>query len=410
MELTDDLIAQAKSQNWPDGMARRVAAVVTPWEIDNWLGPNARPRHELERELDARERTMNGPFHVRELNVRDLPAFSELWAHAPEALGEWSVTVERSPNPIAQFRLHDNCCITVLEERGQIHACTAWSRRPVLIGGKPTLIHVAHSLRVHEAKRGARLADLVRRFPPTAMSAIPTIAQYMYVRTGNDGVLGFLSTVANQVFGAVGAAGVQTIVTQFPAREFSGDVSGVREAKREDGEACAALINRTHGAFDLFYPYTGESLARMLSQGLPDEAPTDNPYWPHVYGWRDYWVLEDAGKIVACGGLWDRGRDMRETWRSKSGETHEFSATNLLDWGYAEGREDAMAKLIGFSIGETHKLGRTAHVAPLDRLPKLVEATAHFEPRTDGRTFEWTPYLPTTPKVIPEPYTDLRYW
>jgi hypothetical protein len=410
MDVTDDLIARAKEKGWPDGLAQRVAAVITPWEIEAWLGPNARPRHELERELDARERTMNGPFHVRELNIRDLPAFAELWAHAPEAIGDWSVTVERSPNPIAQFALHEDCSITVLEERGRLYACTAWSRRPALIGGKPALIHVAHSLRVHEARRGARLADLVRRFPPRATTARPTIAQYMYVRTGNDGVLGFLGAVANQTFGAIGAAGVQSMVTQFPAHAYSGDTAGLRKANREDAQACAALINRTHGAFDLFYPYTGESLARTLAQGFPAETPANNPQWPHVYGWRDYWVLEEAGAIVACGGLWDRGRDMRETWRSKTGETRAFSATNLLDWGYAERREDTMAKLIGFFIGETHKLGRTAHVAPLDRLPALAEATAHFAPHTDARTFEWTPYLPETPRVIAAPYTDLRYW
>ena len=174
---------------------------------------------------------------------------------------------------------------------------------------------------------------------------------------------------------------------------------------RGDLAACAALINSTHGRFDLFGPYSEENLGLRLSEGFLGEQS----YFPHVYGWQDFHVLEEKGAIVACAGLWDRGRDMREVWRSE-GETRTVAVTNLLDFGYAEGAERAMARLIGVLLEETAELGRTSLMAPLDRLPALAEACAPFEPRLEGRTFEWTPFVPHAPRTIAEPYTDLRFW
>ena len=36
-----------------------------------------------------------------------------------------------------------------------------------------------------------------------------------------------------------------------------------------------------------------------------------------IYGYEAYYLLEDEGEIVACAGLWDRGRDLRERWRHR---------------------------------------------------------------------------------------------
>ena len=405
MTSDEELIRRAREKGWPEDLLGRLRKVASAkdigWMMDEWGVAG------VQRELDVRERTANGPFRIREMNSRDAPAFSELWAHSPEKIGDWTVTVERSPNALAQFMLHEECSITVLEEQGAIYACTAWSRRNVLVGAKPASITVAHSLRVHESRRGARLADLVRRFPERATIARPNIGQFMYVRSGNDGVLGFLGKVANQTFGNIGAAGVRTEVTHFAPRACDGDASGIRKAVRGDLAACAELINRTHGAFDLFAPYTAENLAARLGEGYADAPP---PFYPHVYGWPEFHVLEENGAIVACAGLWDRGRDMREVWRAADGEVRTVAVTNLLDFGYAARAEEAMARLIGYLLGETAKLGRSSLVAPLDRLPGLAETCTAFEPRLEGRTFEWTPYIAQAPRVIAEPYTDLRFW
>jgi len=401
-----DLEERAREKGISDALLMRIRAVYRPSEIEWLLGPDGPPLSRWERDVDVRERTMNGPFRVREMNGRDGEAFAELWAHAPEKIGDWSVVVERSPNSLAQFLLHDDCSITVLEERGSLYACTAWSRRNVLLQGKIVPIHVAHSLRVHEGRRGERLADLVRRYPPRATYNKPTIAQFMYVRTGNDGVLGFLGKVANETFGNIGAAGVTTEVTHLSPRFYSGGTQGIRDGRPEDLAACAKLINRTHGAFDLFAPYTAENLAARLDQGFPGGQPS---FYSHVYGWQDFHVLEEKNEIVACAGLWDRGRDMREVWRHVE-ETRTIAVTNLLDMGYAVGAEDAMTRLIEHLLDKTARLGRTSLVAALDRLPALAAACAPFDPHGERRTFEWTPFIPEAPRAVTEPYTDLRFW
>ena len=405
MASDEELNRRAQEKGWPEDLLARLRKVSNANEIE-WMLTSGVVEN-LKRELDVRERTANGPFRIREMNARDAPAFSELWAHSPEKIGDWTVTVERSPNALAQFMLHEDCSITVLEEQGALFACTAWSRRNVLVGAKPVSITVAHSLRVHESRRGERLADLVRRFPHRATYARPNIGQFMYVRSGNDTVLGFLGKVANETFGKIGAAGVRTEVTHLAPRPFAGDARSIRRAVRGDLAACAELINRTHGAFDLFAPYTAENLAARLGEGYAEKPP---PYYSHVYGWPEFFVLEQNGVIVACAGLWDRGRDMREVWRAADGEVRTVAVTNLLDFGHAAGGEEAMARLVAYLLGETAKLGRTSLVAPLDRLPALAQACAGFEPRLEGRTFEWTPYIPQAPRVIAEPYTDLRFW
>jgi hypothetical protein len=397
---------RAKEKGISKALLTRMRTVYRPSEIDWLLGPNGPQLASVERDLDVRERTMNGPFRIREMNGRDDEAFSELWAHSPEKIGDWSVVVERSPTSLAQFLLHEHCSITVLEERGSLYACTAWSRRNVMLQGQMVPIHVAHSLRVHESRRGERLADLVRRYPPRATYHRPTIAQFMYVRTGNDSILGFLGKVDIETFGHIGAAGVSTEVTHLSPRPFLGDARGIRKARRDDLVACAKLINLTHGAFDLFAPYTVENLASRLDQGYPGELPA---FYPHVYGWQDYHVLEENGVIVACAGLWDRGRDIREVWR-RAEETRTIAVTNLLDFGNEVGAEAAMVRLIEYLLGETASLGRTSLVAPLDRLPVLAAACAPFGPHGERRTFEWTPFIPEASRTVPEPYTDLRYW
>ena len=63
---------------------------------------------------------------------------------------------------------------------------------------------------------------------------------------------------------------------------------------------------------------------------------------PDVYGWPDYYVLEEQGRVVACAGLWDRGRDMRDRWRHKTGGEEEkvLATADVLDFGFEPGREE----------------------------------------------------------------------
>ena len=92
----------------------------------------------------------------------------------------------------------------------------------------------------------------------------------------------------------------------------------------------------------MFRPYSTEYLEQRLDDPFWGEKPD---FWVPVYGWPDYHVVEEDGRVVACGGLWDKGKNVREVWRHKeTGEVRSFDSTALLDFGYAEGREDAMIR------------------------------------------------------------------
>jgi hypothetical protein len=174
------------------------------------------------------------------------------------------------------------------------------------------------------------------------------------------------------------------------------------------------MINRTHGGLDLFRPYTEAEFELRLDEGYWGER------WewiPHVYGWEDFFVVEDGGRVVACGGLWDRGRDMSERWRNReTGEERAMTVTALLDIGFEAGREDAMARLIEHFIGETGRLGRDVLLAPLQFLPEVAALLERYEPREDTRGLGWLMWDAESnrlghPTVMPErPYTDLAYW
>src|SRR5579864_9494907 len=191
---------RARANGWPEGLAERALAVQTPssW-LEQWVSAPAEANFlfQIERNVEVFERLAAGPYRARELTGRDVEAFGELWANGPEKAGDWLVTIERSPDPLAQFRLQPGASISVVEGDGQLLACTVWAPASCLIGGKPVSIHYAQGLRVRSDRRREGLGDLVRRFPPRALQA-PTTGQVMYLRIGNANMEGFLSAVKFQ--------------------------------------------------------------------------------------------------------------------------------------------------------------------------------------------------------------------
>jgi hypothetical protein len=198
--------------------------------------------------------------------------------------------------------------------------------------------------------------------------------------------------------------GTPVTVTKFEAKRASA-IAGVRRGEARDFERCAALINRTHAGRDLFRPYTPGSLFDRLD---PDRATDFQPDWTPPYCLDDFWVLERGGEIVACAGLWDRGRDVRERWRHpETGAERVVSATNLLDAGYGEGNEDALAALVEHLAGVTHAVGRDHLVAPLETLPEVSALLSTMSSEPETRYLQWRA---DTPALTAPPYLDLVYW
>jgi hypothetical protein len=415
--VSDEIRRRWADKGWPEELLERARSLrVEAGAFDFWTSVPSMNRENIEKHLQCRETLMFGTLRAREATWQDNEALAEMYANSPEEIGEWEVTVERGPYPFAQFRLQEHVAVTVLEDRGVILAGTADSARNTLVGGKRTTVHVANAWRVRKEVRGKGYSRLLRTIGGPATGWFGWY-NYYTVRAQNFGAMGWIK------------AFLKDAVTDMPERE--GDVpglsisvhhfqpkkganqSGIRLATEADLPACLRLINRTHKGADLFRPYNEEFLEVRLNDPCWGDKP---PFWNRVYGWLDYFVLEEDGRIVACGGLWDKGANVREVWRHReTGEAKTIDCTALMDFGYAAGREDAMVRLIESFAARTRDLGRSHLAAGIEHLPRLVKAAAHLAPDAETRALHWQRYEPTTDMWVADStigriYTDLAYW
>jgi ribosomal protein S18 acetylase RimI-like enzyme len=415
-ETIDDLEKAARKKGWPDGLVARAIELRFPlrvllrWARQEWCDAAY-----VERRLDWHERLTLGSLRGREATLQDNDGFSELWANSPEEIGEWEVITERSPNAFAQFVLQEHVTILVLEERGVLIATCAFATRVVNVGGLRLPVHYGQALRVHKDYRRQGYGDQVRSLGWAAGAARPSVTQFDYMRSQNFTVVNWWKKYNPTFFDDVperegDVPGISVTALQYPRRAFDGDATGIRKAQRDDIARCVALINRTHRGHDLFRTYSEGFLLERLGDGywgahLDPWMPSDRA--PLVYGLDDFYVLEENGRIVACAGLWDRGRDIRDRWRhTKTGESKTIETTAVLDIGFARGREDAMARLLDYLIGETDSLGRDFLTVPLDPFQKVAALLEHYEPVPEVRALRWDMREP----AITKPHTDLVYW
>ncbi len=413
MAEIEELTKLAREKGWPDRLLERALELRIPrGALRNWLTLDWASLEWVQKRVDWHERLTVGTLRGREATQADNEAFAELFANSPEELGEWEITTERGPNAFAQFRLQENVNVLVIEERGMLIAACSFSHRKTIAGGRRIGVRFGQALRVHKDYRRQGYGDQVRMLSWGIGAARPTHGQYDIMRSQNFAVVNWWKKYVPDFFEGVperegGVPGISVTVQQFPARTLDGDTRGIRKASENDLSRCVALINRTHRGLDLFRPYSNDFLQERLDDGSCGAPPDFGPPWPHVYGWDDYYVLEEGGRIVACAGLWDRGRDMRDRWRHReTGEEKMISVTAVLDFGYERGREAAMARLIGYLIGETQRLGRDYLAIPLDQLAALAALLGQYEPQPETRALRWG-----IPDVqITRPHIDLAYW
>ena len=363
----------------------------------------------VRKRLDWQERLTLGDLRGREATEMDNDAFSELMANSPEDVGEWEITTERGPNAFAQFRLQENVNVLVLELRGRLIACCSFTHRNTIVAGQKFTVRYGQALRVHRDFRRMGYGDLVRSLGLGVGAARPSNPQYDIMRTQNFAVVGWWEKYVPDFWEDVPkkegeVPGNRVTVLQFSTRPFTGKKRGIRNVRPDDIRRCIPLINRTHRGLDFFRPYSADFLERRLDDGYWGQKL---PNWPKVYNWDDYYVVEEDGRVVACAGLWDRGRDARDRWRHKeTGEEKVLTATSVLDFGFARGHEEAMARLIGYLIGETNKLGRDFLAVPLDYLPKVAQQLERYQPIPETRALRWGLREPQ----VTRPHIDLAYW
>ena len=418
-EASPELISRATAKEWaPDVVDRALRLRVPMGDLEAWLGMPWMTSEQVSRQLDDLERVFCGPLRNRQATWRDAEALVDLYADAPEDVGEWRLVVERGPNPYAQFRLQEHVNLPVIECRGVLLAVTAHSARNTIIAGERTTAHLMSAWRVRDGFRGMRLSRLLQMTPGPATAWFGLVT-YWYERSDNASGQGWLDKVRTEVESRGENSKVSdlsaTVHHLEPLADEGPRPAGlrVRPIEPADVPRCVELINATHDGLDLFRPYTVD----FLETHLDDPSWGPKPwFWAHVFGWDDFWVVDDTtdASVVACGGLWDRGRDVREVWTHReSGEQQMFAPTALLDWGYAPDREDAMEALVRHLLVRTAELDRSHLVAPLEYTPALRSRLEALPHRTETRAMKCMGFHEGDLHVEPQitrPYTDLAYW
>jgi len=404
--IPDELRAIAAERGWPDDLARRIAAARVPLSaLRSW--PWWLDAERAERQLAFTERLHAGDLRGRQATIADGEALADLFAHAPEQVGEFEITTLRGPDAFAQFKLQENVTLNVLEQERRLIACVSWSRRNVLVQGRRMSVTYGQALRVRDTHRRQGLGDQVRRLPWPQNVNGGHATQYDLMRTQNFAVVGWWEKYDPGFFGSTPrregeVPGVPVCAWQLPAQPGDEDPA-VRPTRRGDLARCAELLDRTHAGQDLYRPRSAEALENVLDEGFWGERPE---WWRSVYAWPDHCVLEEGGRVVACAGLWDRGADVRERWRHReSGGERMRSEAALLDWGFEEGAEAAMQRLIRHLLARTHARGRDALTVPVDHQPVLAKGLEALRPVPEERRLRWG-----LPRPAERPHTDLRYW
>lgn len=414
-EAAAALRAKSEAAGWPAGLLERVLGLRRDRaEVEAWIESGFPTVEEIEQWVPEEEAVLDSTLSVRIATWEDNDLITDLCVSSPETVGDWEVVVERGPNAFAQFRLQEHAYVVIAEDLRVGLGMVSRSMRNTIVNGQRTSTHVMSGWRVREGFRGLGLSKRLMQGagPGTAWFGL---LSYWYVRLNNQD-RGWVEKVTGDMADRPGGWGATTERLSATITHFDQPGQGVRSGRvrpvtEADLEACCALINRTHDGLDLFRPYSVDYLGERLHD--PSWGPKPEFHQP-VYGWNEFLAVEVSGEIVACGGLWDRGRDVREHWRKPgTDEAFVLSSTALLDFGYAAGREDAMGELVSHFLAETASKGRTSLMAPLEFSPEVTAACQALGSSLEVRELHTMPFVSPTLTVdatVTRPYTDLAYW
>ncbi|MGI9611398.1 MAG: hypothetical protein ACR2QO_00700 [Acidimicrobiales bacterium] len=411
----DELVAKIEEAGWPDGLFDRVCALRRNWgEIEAWLDAGFPTVEMIEAWVPQEEALLASTVSVRQAGWDDNGLILDLCANSPERAGDWDVIVERGPYAFAQFRLQENAYVVIVEDRRVGLGIVSRSLRNSYIDGERTTVHFISGWRVRDGLRGLGISKLLMEGAGPGHGFFG-VSFYWYVRLENQDsawVEKVTADMADRPEGWEAETDKLTATVTYFVNPAQGAVSPrARLATPEDLADCCALINRTHAGLDLFRPYSTEFLEGRLDD--PSWGPTPS-FIDSVYGWDHFAVIEQDGAIVSCGGLWDRGKDLRERWVHRdSGDEHIVEPTALMDFGFAAGHEGAMVELVEHFLATTGELDRTSLLVPFEQTPSLAAACAHLDARPETRELQTMPFVSPDLKVevnVTKPYTDLAYW
>lgn len=266
--------------------------------------------------------------HIREATTKDNEALLELERNSPLDLGNRILAFDRAPNYFAHQEMQEHGRVVVAEEDGRLVGVVAAAWHDVLIDGNRQRLLYIHQGRVLPEYRRRHIGSelVIHQMALAADAEFDT--PYWLISPDNDTSLAFNRQVEVESWPVDG-------------RLDAFDVAARRKAAREVGSVgpgdlsqVVTLINRAHTGREMFLPYGIDSFQRRLSLS-------------RTYGWRQWRGYRSKGKLVAAAGVWDFGRSLCVTERMKATGTESAARpAYVLDYGFAEGAEEAMVEVL----------------------------------------------------------------
>ena len=327
---------------------------------------------------------------IREATPADNDALIDLELRSPLDLGDRTLSFDRSPNFFAHQEMQAHGRVLVAEDGGQLVAVVAGAWHDVLVDGcQRRLLYVHQGRTLPEYRRRHVASDLViRNYLLAREEGVET--PYWLISPDNDTSLAFNRQIEIEAWPVEG-------------RIDGFDVAGRRPAAREVGTLeqsdlpqVVELINATHSGREMFLPYNHESFQRRLQQSASYS----------LRQWRGY---RSQRGLIAAAGMWDFGRSLKIIERSKSGEgVHVSVPAYVLDYGYADGAEEAMVEVF-FSLMEAAAVAERNELwlaLPVERRLYAMMATL---PHSTTQFQILTPRIPTPKGIEGSVYLDPVY-
>jgi len=276
---------------------------------------------------------------VREATAADNEALIALELESPVVSGNVEETADHSPDYFASHGVQAEYRIVLGEVGGRAAGVMAGVMQAPLVQGKRHRLAYIQQARVHPEFLGRRVAWEMANALFAWAAERGGEGPYYLISPENERSLEFVER---------GGRRWPVDVSLVDIDVSAADEGGAERLPADRLGEAVELINATHGDDEMFEPLTEESLAQRLGR---------NP----GYGIEDVYGVIEGGRLVAAGGLWDKGATTERIRVDRStGETLRTRIAHVVDWGHTEGAEEAFGELLRRLASEARALGRSS--------------------------------------------------
>ena len=300
---------------------------------------------------------------IRRATIDDAATLADIERRSPLALGESNLVIDRGDDYFAAARLMEDAAVFLAEVDGVPAGVYCGALHRVRIGGvERDLIYIHHARILPEYQRhglGRRFGEVIRKAYDGRSDGT-----HFYISRDNAISQGYARNAKNRwSFGPV--------LVDIDTAAHAGPPAG-RTATPADADRVVEILNATHGAEEMFLPYTVESLTARLERA------------PAQYGWERVRLLGNA--VV---GVWPQGESITTRLTAATGHVTESRSAAALDYGCLPGSEPGLIALLGAWCGWLATRGITSLELFTSPGSRLAETLTVLGPST---TFDfWTP-------------------